>query len=109
MMLFLESGSGPEWVGGYRLGLTDEIGRLQGRGGLYTSTLFGYCVELLDRIAPAVDLGRSFVRPEYQKNYQPLMLLWRGIGVFLVAHPQYRIFAESSHSCNNKALGSVYS
>jgi putative hemolysin len=57
---------------------------------LYTSTLFAYRTELLHRIGPAIELGRSFVRPEYQKSYQPLMLLWKGIGGFLAANPHYR-------------------
>jgi putative hemolysin len=36
-------------------------------------------------------LGRSFVRPEYQKAYAPLLLLWKGIGQFLVRNPQYSV------------------
>ena len=36
-------------------------------------------------------MGRSFVRPEYQKSYTPLLLLWRGIGAFVVRYPQYKI------------------
>src|SRR5262249_8032378 len=31
----------------------------------------------------------SFVRSEYQRSYAPLMLLWRGIGEYIVRHPQY--------------------
>ncbi len=38
---------------------------------------------------PAIELGRSFVRVEYQRGFAPLMLLWRGIGEFIVRHPQY--------------------
>jgi putative hemolysin len=30
-------------------------------------------------MGPAVELGRSFVLPEYQKNYFSLFLLWKGI------------------------------
>jgi putative hemolysin len=30
------------------------------------------------------------VRPEYQRNYQALLLLWRGIGAFVVRNPHYR-------------------
>ena len=40
--------------------------------------------------APALELGRSFVRAEYQKNYNALLLLWRGIGAFVARNPQYR-------------------
>jgi putative hemolysin len=90
LQLFLWSKEHREVVGGYRLGLADRICELRGKRGLYTSTLFDYRSELLDRINPAIELGRSFVRPEYQKSYQPLMLLWKGIGALLVANPQYR-------------------
>ena len=45
----------------------------------------------LERIGPAIELGRSFVRPEYQKTYSPLLLLWRGIGQFLVRNPRYKV------------------
>lgn len=88
--LFLWNHESSEIVGGYRLGLADRILRHRGKRGLYTSTLFDYGSELMDRINPAIELGRSFVRPEYQRSYQPLMLLWKGIGAFLVAHPHYR-------------------
>jgi putative hemolysin len=45
----------------------------------------------LDRISPALELGRSFVRPEYQKSYASLLLLWKGISAFVVQHPEYKI------------------
>jgi hypothetical protein len=77
-------------VGAYRLGLTDEILSERGPDGLYTHTLFRYDRRLLDRLSPAIELGRSFVRAEYQKDYAPLLLLWKGIGAFVVAHPRYR-------------------
>jgi putative hemolysin len=38
-----------------------------------------------------MELGRSFVRPEYQKNYSPLLLLWKGIGAYVVKNPQHSI------------------
>jgi putative hemolysin len=62
-----------------------------GKGGIYTSTLFNYKTTLLERINPALELGRSFVRAEYQKNYSALLLLWKGIGSFVAKNPQYKI------------------
>jgi len=35
-------------------------------------------------------MGRSFVRIEYQRSYQPLMLLWKGIGRYVAERPRYR-------------------
>jgi putative hemolysin len=78
-------------IGAYRIGRTDRIVAERGVAGLYTRTLFRYDRELIDALAPALELGRSFVRPEYQRNYQALLLLWRGIGQFVVRHPEYRM------------------
>jgi len=89
--LFLWNGEKKEVVGAYRLGLVDRILHRYGKQGLYTSTLFEFNTKLLRRICPALELGRSFVRPEYQRSYSPLMLLWKGIGAFVVARPQYKI------------------
>lgn len=77
-------------VGAYRLGLTDEILPRSGKTGLYTSTLFDYKPGLLEQINPAIELGRSFVRCEYQKSYTPLLLLWKGIGRFISSQPRYK-------------------
>lgn len=79
-----------EIVGAYRLGQTDIIRRFFGENGLYTNTLFEFDRALLDRMQPALEMGRSFVRPEYQKAFQPLLLLWKGIGAFIVRNPQYK-------------------
>jgi hypothetical protein len=77
-------------VGAYRIGRCDRILAEQGKAGLYTSTLFRYRSKLFDRLGPALELGRSFIRCEYQRSYAPLLLLWKGIGRFVVANPQYR-------------------
>jgi len=57
---------------------------------LYTYELFDYTREMLERLGPALELGRSFVRAEYQRSYTPLLLLWKGVGRFVVGHPEYR-------------------
>jgi putative hemolysin len=78
-------------VGAYRIGRTDRIMADQGVRGLYTRTLFRYDARLIARLSPALELGRSFIRPEYQRNYNALLLLWKGIGRFVVRHPEYRV------------------
>lgn len=88
--LFVWNSKKSEIVGAYRIGETDRILRRFGKRGLYTSTLFAYRRSLLEQFEPALELGRSFVRPEYQKNYSPLLLLWRGIGQFVVRNPRYK-------------------
>jgi putative hemolysin len=77
-----------ELVGGYRAGNTAEILAERGVRGLYTSTLFRYDGQLFEKIGPALELGRSFVRPEYQRQYAPLLLLWKGIARLLAVHPE---------------------
>lgn len=57
---------------------------------LYTSTLFRFRPGLLESLHPALELGRSFVRPERQKSYQALLLLWKGIGRYVARHPRYK-------------------
>lgn len=79
-----------EVVGAYRLGQSDLILRFLGKSGLYTNTLFEFEEGMIERIQPALELGRSFVRVEYQKAYQPLLLLWKGIAAFVVNNPQYK-------------------
>lgn len=77
-------------VGAYRLGAVERIVQTHGIDGLYTSSLFRYQPAIANQLSDAVELGRSFVGLEYQRDYQPLMLLWKGIAQYLVRHPQYR-------------------
>jgi len=77
-----------EVAGAYRLGPTPDILPRHGIRGLYTSTLFRYRKDFFERIGPALELGRSFIRPEYQKQYAPLLLLWKGIGRYVAGRPE---------------------
>ncbi len=79
-----------EVVGAYRLGLTDEVLRRSGKRRLYTQTLFKYKRPLLNVLNPGIELGRSFIREEYRRDYAPLLLLWKAIGQFVARHPSYR-------------------
>ncbi len=80
-----------EIAGAYRLAGTDTVRGKFGIRGLYTGTLFKYGDEFLDCMGPALELGRSFVRIEYQKGFAPLLLLWKGIGKFVAQNPQYKV------------------
>jgi putative hemolysin len=83
--LFVWNEKKQEVVGAYRLAATDRTSRL------YTATLFQYGREFLDRLGPALELGRSFVRVEYQRSFQALLLLWKGIGAYVARNPRYRV------------------
>jgi putative hemolysin len=89
--LFLWNCERSEIAGAYRLGPADEIVKQFGAKGLYTNQLFAYKREFLERIQPALELGRSFVRIEYQRSYAPLLLLWKGIGAYVAQNPKYKI------------------
>jgi putative hemolysin len=78
-------------AGAYRLGLVDEILARHGKRGLYTHSLFEYRTRILDSLNPAIELGRSFVRAEYQRSFAPLLLLWRGIARFVESAPWYAV------------------
>lgn len=89
--LFTWNKKAKEIVGAYRIGRTDLIVKNMGVRGLYTNTLFQYREHLLAQLGPSLELGRSFVRLEYQKNYSALLNLWKGIGHYVAINPHYRI------------------
>lgn len=77
-------------AGGYRLGRGDHIMRQYGKQGFYTFSLFRVRNRLLRQLNPALEMGRSFVSLDYQRNFMPLMLLWSAIGAYVVRNPQYK-------------------
>ncbi len=86
--LLLWNKQNKELAGAYRAGDTDAILRRYGIKGLYTHTVFRYDERLFRKIGSALELGRSFVRTEYQRQYAPLLVLWKGIAHFVARHPQ---------------------
>lgn len=89
--LILWNAERSEVVGAYRMGDTREILTRFGRKGLYTHSLFRFKTGLFRYLADSLEMGRSFIRSEYQKQSNCLALLWKGIGAYLVRHPEYRI------------------
>ena len=72
---------------------------------LYTATLFKYTGDFLDKLGPALELGRSFVRPEYQRGFAPLLALWKGIGAYVARNPRYKtLFGPVSISNQYQAV-----
>jgi len=90
LQLFVWHRAGQQVLGAYRLCMTDVVRQRHGDAGLYTRSLFTYDVGFLDELGPAVEMGRSFVRPELQGAGRVLALLWRGIAHLLAARPRYR-------------------
>jgi len=103
--IFLWNPKAHEIVGAYRLGPTDEILPASGLHGLYTSTLFNLDADFPRRVDPALEMGRSFIRPEYQRAFGALLLLWMGIGKFILKNPRYRmLFGAVSISSRYRPL-----
>ena len=87
--LFVYNHETTEIVGAYRIARTDVILVTEGLGGMYTQTLFKYGRDFFDAISPALELGRSFIRQEYQRSLGVLPLLWKGIGEYVARNPAY--------------------
>jgi putative hemolysin len=78
-------------AGAYRLGHVDEIEARCGPRGLYTHSLFSYGRPFLRALGAALELGRSFVSPDYQKSFATLLLLWRAIAGYVARNPRYHV------------------
>jgi putative hemolysin len=106
--LFVWDEESSKIVGAYRIVQTDKIVRTYGKRALYTHTLFSYRSGLIKQMGPALELGRSFVNPEYQRNFNSLQLLWKGIGTFVVRNPDYRVlFGTVSISSEYESMSRV--
>ncbi|TKB98794.1 lysophospholipid acyltransferase family protein [Pedobacter cryophilus] len=77
-------------VGAYRIGKGDEIFYSFGKKGFYTAELFKIRSQFSPVLKNSLELGRSWIRKEYQQKPLPLFLLWKGILKYLVDHPKYR-------------------
>jgi putative hemolysin len=78
-------------VGSYRLGLTDLIIPKHGTKGIVCTGLFDLKPEFLKELDPGIETGRSYVLPEYQRNYNSLLMLWGGVLAFVGKNPKYRV------------------
>jgi hypothetical protein len=86
-------------VGGYRFVMVPETKDSQGHFILSTSEIFNYSELLKEKYFPfAIELGRSFVQPEYQpslgsrKGLFSLDNLWDGLGAMVVMNTEYNYF-----------------
>ena len=79
-------------AGCYRLGIGSEIMPKFGIKGFYVSTLVNIDESLSDKLSHTIELGRSFVALDYQKEVLPLMLLLRGLSDVVVRYPEINHF-----------------
>ncbi len=87
-------------AGAYRLGDCASILHEQDIGGLYTTDLFHYRGSARGYLEQAIELGRSFVHPDYWGKAS-LDYLWQGLGAFLSHNPHIRyVLGPVSMSAN---------
>jgi len=77
-------------VGAYRIGLGDEIFYSLGKNGFYITELFKVKEQFTPVLKKSLELGRSWIRKEYQQKPLPLFLLWKGILKYLIDNPRYQ-------------------
>lgn len=87
--LFLWDRVKEELAGAYRIGDGARIMAQYGKRGFYTHTLFKMGKAMGRVLSRSFELGRSFVVPEYQRHRLPLFLLWRGLLIHLLNHPDH--------------------
>jgi putative hemolysin len=75
---------------GYRIGDGSQIAAASGLQGFYISSLFDIDPAFEEILSQSLELGRSYVLPEYQKKRLPLFLLWKGILYFILQRKQCR-------------------
>ena len=86
-------------AGAYRLGKVGEILETQGVQGLYSSTLFQMDENFLATCGKeGLELGRALVTAPYQRDFYPLLLLWKGIATFIYRHNLRHLFGPASLS-----------
>lgn len=88
--LFIWDREAQKIVGAYRVGKGDEIFYRYGAKGFYISNLFKIKSGFYPLMKNGLELGRSFVRKEYQQKALPLFLLWKGLLMFVMKNPEYR-------------------
>jgi putative hemolysin len=99
--LFLWDNENKKLVGAYRVGKGNDIYRKFGKDGFYVHTLFKIKRGFIPTIRRSVELGRSFIRKEYQQKHLPLFLLWRGILLFIQKNKFYRYLIGPVSISNN--------
>ena len=88
-------------VGAYRIGKGDEIFYSYGKKGFYVNELFKIKEKFYPILRQSLELGRSWVRKEYQQKPLPLFLLWKGILKYLIDNSHYRYLIGPVSISNN--------
>jgi putative hemolysin len=88
--LFIWDNQFEQVVGAYRIGEGNQIMHRYGSKGFYIRSLFKFKKPFNDILQSSLELGRSFIMPQYQRNPLSLYMLWKGILHYLFINPSYR-------------------
>ena len=79
-------------AGGYRIGIGSEIYEKYGARGFYVDSLFNIDPQFEPYLKETIELGRSFVSVDYQKDLLPLLLLLKGLMETIMRYPDMNYF-----------------
>ena len=99
--LFVWDNENKKIVGAYRIGKGNDIYRKFRKKGFYINTLFKISNGFVPVLRQSLELGRSFIRKEYQQKHLPLFLLWKGILLFLQQNRFYKYLIGAVSISNN--------
>lgn len=83
-------------AGGYRVRCFFPSEAPLARKKLYTASLFHFQREFFEECGMSMELGRAFVAPDYQRDYAPLLLLWKAIARLAARAGVRTLFGPSS-------------
>ncbi len=107
--LFLWDNELNRLVGGYRIGRTNEIVAERGINALYSRLLYQFDEAYIERLGMSLEMGRSFIKPSYQRHPKALDMLWRGIGTYIAKNPEYHtLFGCVSISDEHSELAKAF-
>lgn len=107
--LFIWDDSASAIVGAYRIGMGADVLHEKGVDGFYINTLFKFNPGFNSYLEHSMEMGRSFIVPDYQRKPLPLFLLWKGIYFVTQKYPKYKyligpVSISSLYSINSKIL-----
>lgn len=100
--LFLWDNNTQLIVGAYRLGLGADIIKNHGIDGFYVHSLFRIDEKIHPLFASSLEMGRAFIRKEYQAKTMPLFLLWKGITHVILRNPDKVRYLTGCVSISNQ-------
>ena len=90
--LILWDNAKQQLAGSYRLGIGSDIMDNLGQKGFYISTLFKIDASFETYLRKTIELGRSFVCVDYQREMLPLMLLFKGLASVIMKYKDMEHF-----------------